>query len=1147
VEFNQISLEESYEAFDTDEDDKLSLPDLQAAVHTLGLDIHGDAVLELFAALDPAGLGYIQRDVWSDAIRAAGGGATVLRARGIHTQSYLPHPSERPQQGTQLQELHATHATHAHGPTQETPLAAAETVLADPEADSAPAAVPQQAPSIQAVTAQSVKAGPPEPQCASSEDNARQSSVPQQTLETCAARSRSETADKALLASCASQGGRSSPAPSMDGLRMLAGQIEDASGKQDSREPASKTEDGGGFEVIRGGGSQLEANAPIAEAVKTIHAHCQSPPDAESASEEMADAKSVTDQCMPEQEWQVVNQARAALEDARDSIARLAVDSGKDFCATSGADRAGSDDTSEAVVTSSDQAASESCDAAGSQFTRMAGITVKLAIDFSAAGAIGSTCRANFERDLCQDLANASGALLPSCFQVKSVSPGSVIADVKILSTDAGPDPMDVAVELEEQASDLNSPLRSGAITRFVESIHQIPIPMVTQVEEALGTISHEKVEASGRIFEKEHNGLLEIPKSETLPLCAPSAPAAVDSSDAVQQATLSQTAPIEVASEKVRREESQSVLPIHENRQSVRIFEKEHNGLLEIPKSETLPLSAPSASAAVDSSEAVQQAKLSQTAPIEVASEKVRNEESQSVLPIHENRQSVGETDKQIAHDVAERQEEIVPSNSDVNDSAISACIGRGDADTGHQDTSSTTQQGQKRNCCRHRLRPLPKSSRSKKKVTPPMEESSTKSQSSQGQASQTEAKDKSLGTHLKVTSDDKRPSAEKELLILRESHETLLQRVRILEAALQNKPTSVSIISEQRDHQQHKGLIMPGSSGSYSLPAEDKITGSGGQFARMRNPAADATKLPQPQAQAVQKASGDGDAQKTPQLPLLSDEYRSRMSATSTSCEPSVTVQAIQFNSGAPTSENSYGDSVDQPTQAILPTSKGLAASRRNDWDEEMRRLQLLEVADRPQSRNASDGGRQQMCDLSLTSNDNIKTPRSVGSLPSRAESAVPSLLCGNMESGEIVGAAKQIMKDTDVITAVSHEVSASEVRKGQENHRDRLALRAERYRPASPSRREISSMDRSNAAQPSGTCDTARQDVGIPPSNPEAVGAWWERKDREPKVEESAGRRLLPWERDAARFERGAIHVVDASSSAARIGEEKVCIVL
>ena len=220
-----------------------------------------------------------------------------------------------------------------------------------------------------------------------------------------------------------------------------------------------------------------------------------------------------------------------------------------------------------------------------------------------------------------------------------------------------------------------------------------------------------------------------------------------------------------------------------------------------------------------------------------------------------------------------------------------------------------------------------------------------------------------------------------------------------------------------------------------------------------------------------------------------------------------------------------------------------KGLAASRRNDWDEEMRRLQRLEIADRPQSHNAS-AGRQQLCDLSQASNDNIKTPRSVGSLPSRAQSAVPSLLCNDMEGGEIVGAAKQIMKGTDVITAVSHEVSASEVRKGQENHLDRLALRAERYRPASPSHREISSMERSNTEEPSGSCDFSRQDLGSPSSNPEAVGAWWERKDREPEVEESAGRRLLPWERDTARFERSATHVADASSSGARIGEEKVC---
>jgi len=96
VHFNRVSLEESYEAFDTDEDERLSLLDLQTAVHMLGIDIHDDTVRDLYAALDPAGLGYIPGDVWSDMIRAAGDGTVVLRARGIH--SYLPHPSERPQQ-----------------------------------------------------------------------------------------------------------------------------------------------------------------------------------------------------------------------------------------------------------------------------------------------------------------------------------------------------------------------------------------------------------------------------------------------------------------------------------------------------------------------------------------------------------------------------------------------------------------------------------------------------------------------------------------------------------------------------------------------------------------------------------------------------------------------------------------------------------------------------------------------------------------------------------------------------------------------------------------------------------------------------------------------------------------------------------------
>ena len=64
VEFNRISLQESYEAFDTDEDDKLSFSDLQTAVQTLGLEISSDAVYDLYTALDPAGLGYIRSDLW---------------------------------------------------------------------------------------------------------------------------------------------------------------------------------------------------------------------------------------------------------------------------------------------------------------------------------------------------------------------------------------------------------------------------------------------------------------------------------------------------------------------------------------------------------------------------------------------------------------------------------------------------------------------------------------------------------------------------------------------------------------------------------------------------------------------------------------------------------------------------------------------------------------------------------------------------------------------------------------------------------------------------------------------------------------------------------------------------------------------------
>jgi hypothetical protein len=1143
VEFNRISLQESYEAFDTDEDDKLSFSDLQTAVQTLGLEISSDAVYDLYNALDPAGLGYIRSDVWCDTIRASGHAEDVLRARGIEALSFPPHPNERrpagglePQQGAQVQELQA----------------------------------------IPAEPAQSVTVGPPESlYFPFSEDDARRSSAPEQAVETLTARSRSETADpvSAPLASCSSQicdadshppnnahladsyhnlgiiyetqgkyeealemhtrsleirtrssssssrGERPSPPQSMSCLSMPAGEIEDTSGKQ-----VARVEDGSGFEDKRGGTYQLEGvDANQRLVAKAMLSDCQIAPDAESTTQqadcslsvqcngsnadletnqEVADPKSVADECVPAQEWQILNDAKAALEDAQDSIARLAVKSNEDFYATSGGDIAGSAGTSEVLVARADQAASEALDTAQRRFTRMAGITVRLGIDFSAVGEIGSACRADFEKDLSQDLANASGVLLPSDFRIKSLSPGSVIADVKILSTDAGPDPLDVAAELEEQSSDLNSPLRSGSITRFVESISQIPIPMVAQVEHTLGTISSEKIEASVRIFAEEDSRLL--PTNEPQVLALPTAHSAPIAADSCAEAENDASAVAHASAAVVTR-----TVPVISNYAAgPYTHSKEEEMQQGTPSQSDLVETAPE----MDDIEQRQLVALSQL-QLDAGSTSIVPGIPSGDTPNHEERLSVFELDKQIKHDAVEREAEIEPSRASSHYSATCSGNGPGDPESGHQETVSVTKQGPKQNS-RHTLRPLPKSSRSKAKVTGPTHEFPTRPQ-----ALYTEAKDASdlqssaLGTQVNATHDDKIPSAEKELLTLRESHEMLLQRVRILEAALQNKPTSVSVIS---DHNNLQRQLQP--------PTADSIALSRGEFLRIRPPGADATELLEPQIQFVHKLSGDRDAQKTPQLPLLSDEYRSRMSATSTRHEPSLTVQAVHSDSEALLGGKASADST-------LPAkSTGLIATRRNDWDDEMRRLQRLEGSGRAQSHIAANGHRQEMGGLSPNSNFNIKTPRSVGSLPSRAPSEVPSLLYSNMEGGENLGEAKQIV------------ATASEVRKGQEHHREVLALRAERYRHASPHRKNPG-MDTTKADPPQSNSDSIA-DLKNFHSNPEVAPAWWEVKDRE--IEQkggAAGKRLLPWERDAACSERVSIRVADASRPGAPKRQEKV----
>jgi len=101
----------------------------------------------------------------------------------------------------------------------------------------------------------------------------------------------------------------------------------------------------------------------------------------------------------------------------------------------------------------------------------MANVTLKLGLDFRVAGTQGSKERAIWERNVLHDLAYASG-LTPSDFNIKKVSPGSVVVELEIPCSPCVPDPMAVAAHLERQVSNPSSALRSGATTRYTISVH---------------------------------------------------------------------------------------------------------------------------------------------------------------------------------------------------------------------------------------------------------------------------------------------------------------------------------------------------------------------------------------------------------------------------------------------------------------------------------------------------------------------------------------------------------------------------------------------------------------------------------------------------------------------------------------------------
>jgi len=98
-------------------------------------------------------------------------------------------------------------------------------------------------------------------------------------------------------------------------------------------------------------------------------------------------------------------------------------------------------------------------------------LTMALDIPFHETGEEGSSKREAFKRDLEKDLANASG-LPAENFKITKLSAGSVIVDMTILPDPLGAiAPSAVARNLEQQAADPNSPLRSGKLTSKTQGI----------------------------------------------------------------------------------------------------------------------------------------------------------------------------------------------------------------------------------------------------------------------------------------------------------------------------------------------------------------------------------------------------------------------------------------------------------------------------------------------------------------------------------------------------------------------------------------------------------------------------------------------------------------------------------------------------
>ena len=99
-------------------------------------------------------------------------------------------------------------------------------------------------------------------------------------------------------------------------------------------------------------------------------------------------------------------------------------------------------------------------------------VVVKLDLPMTAAGEPGTPQRIIFEKDMRQDLSNASG-LSSEHFCIRNISAGSIIVDTQILpdTSEGSPSSELVAQILAGQVQDPRSLLRAGVLTKYVKSI----------------------------------------------------------------------------------------------------------------------------------------------------------------------------------------------------------------------------------------------------------------------------------------------------------------------------------------------------------------------------------------------------------------------------------------------------------------------------------------------------------------------------------------------------------------------------------------------------------------------------------------------------------------------------------------------------